>query len=129
MQQGTPAGGMATISSPDTVLFTRVDTVFQTRTLRKPVYIVRYEKPGTETRIPKDTSPGDTQASDLAGNTDNTGVSSTGEVPTPKGVKPAGTPSIAQSNVPEPASYIQQYTNMVTSLEKINLSNSDRVRE
>ena len=119
----------ATVSSPDTILFTRIDTVYQTRTIRRPVYIVRYEKPHQDTKGLKDNALSGDSPSELATTPVTPRGDSHAEPVVSKDVKPESIPAIAESRLPEQSSYMQQYTNMVTSLEKIRLSSGDRIRE
>jgi hypothetical protein len=118
-------GTTASTAGADTVLLTRVDTVYQTRTLSKPVYIVRYEKRAPEQNPTPSPLPADAPSTDVA---------QAPRVPVniePPAIRPANDaqPSIAQIMPIETPSYLQQYTTMVTSLEKVRLSSTDRVRE
>jgi hypothetical protein len=119
----------ALAAAPDTVLLTRVDTVFQARTVSKPVYIVRYEKrqddPSVAIEKPSPSANAENLAQNNATGEDITG----GDAANTQEEKPAITPSLADSHLPETPSYLQQYASMVSSLEKVHLSSSDRVRQ
>jgi hypothetical protein len=126
---GGSAGTASITPRTETVIQTRIDTVYQTRTVSKPVYIVRYEHAkvdpenvaGRPTPLPPSTDLAQ-QENTSQETTPNTKVNSQTK-------KPVIEPTIADARVPEAPSYLQQYTSMVSSLEKIRLSSTDRVRE
>jgi hypothetical protein len=114
----------------DTVQTARVDTVFQTREIRTPVYIVRNQtrdesSPGLETpSLPQQPSDGAAITEDLARQpVEQPSV----EIPVDDNQK-AASPAIAEAKAPEQLSYMQQYNAMVLSLEKVRLTSNDRVR-
>jgi hypothetical protein len=122
---GTVPGtaGMAALQR-DTVMVTATDTLFLTREVRKPVYIYRAAQEGNSvTGVAVREQPADDGIAEAREPQPEPSV-------TPPVLPDRGTghPSIAANTTPEAPAYLQQYNEMVLSLEKVRLSSSDRVR-
>lgn len=122
-------GGDASFARPDTVLLTRVDTVFRTKTVSRPVYIVRYQERPDQPGINPVKNQVDLPSTAEAVRQDDAGEAESETHPARKDITPVSHPTIAETQVQEAPSYIRQYTAMVSSLEQIRVAASDRIRE
>lgn len=128
---GSGEGQSGTVASAqlqrDTVFVAVRDTVVRTETVRTPVYIVR--------TVERKNDPGNV-AGEPARQPGVDIAQETPESPAEQAapVSPAGdrgvdvSPAIADNSAQEAPAYLKQYNEMVLSLEKVNLSPSDRIR-
>jgi hypothetical protein len=105
--------------SVSTVTVVRTDTVTQVREVRTPVYIVRHEAAP---------APGAVQSPDVATRS-NTGTSTetaAAAAGTEPAAQPASLPAIAQSE--RERSYLDQYNEMLVTVESVHITDGDRIR-
>lgn len=113
-------GGDAPLPAPTaaTITVVRTDTLTRVREVRTPVYIVRRES-----------APSTTVAATAGGGAERSGIAETAAAPTGENVatpQPVAVPEIAQSE--RERSYLDQYNEMLVTVESIHISDGDRIR-
>jgi len=127
VQGGWGSGSEEYASIPvirDTVRQTVTDTVFQLREIDKPVYIVKWRSRETE---PVTSPDPDSEDNNLV-------VAEENLIPEPATtIRPLpahmdDTLTIAEVRAVDQPTYLEKYTEMVHSLEKVSLTSNDRIR-
>jgi hypothetical protein len=121
----TPVQDTAAVTMRDTVLLTRTDTVIQVRTLRAPSNIARTETPAPV--LQNQSTP------DESGNPGLAQLEAPKPAPAPVSAEditslPAVPPALASNHTSEQSTFLEQYNNMLVSIERVRLTAEDRVR-